>query len=110
MMEKKTINILGHEVKICFNMATELCFEEITGTAFSEEALKKTSNSIALYYACILANNQDTPISFDDLLENATAKDIKTLREAVLESFVEWCKSVMGDDAAPAKEENEKNA
>ena len=110
-MEKKTIKILGQEVKICFNMATQLCFEEITGTAFSTASLDKTSNTLALYYSCILANNQETTISFDDLLEKATAKDIKILREAVLESFTDWCKSVVDDEPAPAdKADAEKNA
>ena len=107
-MEKRTINILGKDVKIAFNMATQLCFEEITGQAFSTAALDKTSNTLALYYACIIANNDDTTITFDDLLDRATAKDIKILREAVLDSFRSWCQSVIGDDEPKAGEESEK--
>lgn len=109
-MEKKIINILGKDVKIAFNMATQICFEEITGQAFTQSALDKTSNTLALYYACILANNPDIDITFDNLLEDASAADIKALREAVLDSFTEWCRPVVGEDAQPAKEgENQKN-
>lgn len=109
-MEKKTINILGQDVKISFNMATQLCFEEITGQSFSTAALDKTSNTLALYYACILANNEGIEITFDDLLDKASALDIKILREAVLESFSSWCQSVIGDHPASESDgEDEKN-
>lgn len=84
-------------------MATQIAYEEISGAAFDPETLNKTSNTLILYFACIIANNPDTTITFDDLLTDATAADIKTLREAVLDSFQDWCKTVM--EEAPKEDE-----
>lgn len=105
-MEKKKITILGKEVTIAYNIATQIAYEEITGTAFDPSALEKTGNMMALFFACILANNRDTTLTMDDLLTDADAGDIKVLREAVLDSFHEWCKRVVDD--IPAKEEDSK--
>lgn len=106
-MTKKKITFLGKEVTIAYNMATQIAYEEISGAAFEPEALNKTKNTLILYYACIVANNPETTITFDNLLIDATAADIKTLREAVLDSFQEWCKTVM--EAAPTEDDG-KNA
>lgn len=99
---------MGHEVTIAYNMATQIAYEEIMGTAFDTTAFDKTSNMLALFYSCIVANNPETKLTFDDLLLSATAADIKTLREAVIESFTDWCKNVVGDEAP--KEGSEKKS
>lgn len=90
-MQKKTIKLLSKKVVICYNMATQIAYEEITGNTFDVADLNKTSNAMALYLACIFANNPDTDITLDDLLKDATANEIKTLQNAVLDSFKEWC-------------------
>ena len=108
-MEKKKINILGHELGIAYNMATQIAYEEITGAAFDATALEKTSNMMALYYACILANNRDTTLTMDDLMLRADAGDIKALREAVLDSFAEWSKPVVGDQPLMAEDDKKKS-
>ena len=90
-MKKKTIKLLGKKVAICYNMATQIAYEEITGNTFDVADLNKTSNAMALYLACIFANNPETDITLDDLLKDATANEIKTLQNAVLDSFKEWC-------------------
>ena len=90
--EKKTITILGEELTIRFNMKVEITFEEITGEAFSLQSLEKQKNCIALYYAAILTNNPDTNIKIEQLLEDATAKEINNLAEAVIGAMTEWMK------------------
>lgn len=106
-MDKKKITFLGKEVTISYNMATQIAYEEISGAPFDPETLSKTSNTLVLYYACIIANNPDTTITFDDMLLNATASDIKVLRDAVLDSFAAWCKTVTKDE--PTTEDDGKN-
>lgn len=108
-MDKRKINILGHELTIVYNMATQIAYEEITNATFSVEALEKSRNSMALYWACIVANNPDTKLTFDELLTDATAADVKILRDSVMESFTDWCKTVVGDEQSK-DEGNEKNA
>ena len=82
---------MGKDVVVCYNMATLIAYKEITGNNFDVADLNKTSNAMALYQACIIANNPETDITLDDLLKDATAKEIKTLQDAVLDSFKEWC-------------------
>ena len=94
MIQKRKITIMGKDVEIAYNMATQIAYEEITGKAFDTESLNKARNMMALYYACIVANNESIDISFDQLLAEADAHDIKVLREAVIESFTDWCKSI----------------
>lgn len=96
-IEKKKIIILGKDILIAYNMATQIAYEEITGHPFDTSTLDKASNTMALYYACILVNNPDTDISFDQLIEEADAHDIAVLREAVIGSFTDWCKSAITD-------------
>lgn len=109
-IEKKKITILGKEIYIAYNMATQIAYEEITGRPFDTSTLDKASNTMALYYACILVNNPDTDISFDSLIEEADAHDIKVLREAVIESFTDWCKSAMTEDTKKKKGNKGKNS
>ena len=102
-MKQRNINFLGKDVVICYNMATQIAYEEITGNTFDVADLNKTSNAMALYLACIFANNPETDITLDNILKDATANEIKTLQNAVLDSFKEWCgvadKEQKGEDA-----------
>lgn len=109
-MKEKEITILGKQITIKYNMAVQIAYEEITGHAFDTSALDKTSNTLALYYACILVNNPDVEISFDDLLEKASARDIKVLRESVLDCFTDWCQSALDEYEKPEGEEKPKNS
>jgi hypothetical protein len=106
---KKKIKILGNEVVIAFNMATEIAYEDIAGKAFDFEDIQKSVKSrLILCYACVIANNPETELTLDSLLKEATAADIKDLTEAVMLSMVEWAKIpvVMQDEGK--KEEEEK--
>ena len=84
------INILREEIDIRFNMAVELAYEEITGQAFSLEAMQKTTNILALGMAAIIIANPSTEISFDRLLSEAKGNEIADLNKAVLDSMTEW--------------------
>lgn len=105
MIQKRNINVLGRTIDIAYNMATQIAYEEITGKPFDVADMDRTGNTMALYYACIVANNKDTDITFDELIGNADASDITTLREAVTASFSDWCKSAMPDDGKKKKKE-----
>ena len=48
------IKLLGKEVNIAFNLATEIAYEQITGEAFGIEKLSFTKNAVALYMAAII--------------------------------------------------------
>jgi hypothetical protein len=105
---KKKITILGNEVVIAFNMATEIAYEDIAGKAFEFDEMQKSVKSrLILCYACIIANNEETSITLDSLLKDATAADIKALMEAVMWSMVEWAKIpvVMQQDKEEEAEE-----
>ena len=91
-MTKRTVRILDQDVVIAFNMATEVAYEEISGESFSTDALSKMKSVIALLMACIIANNPDTTITIEQLMRDASAHEIATLNQAVVDSFMEWCK------------------
>ena len=85
-----TITILGETLDIKFNMQVELNYEEISGEAFTIEALAKMKNSIALYMAAILAANPDTDITVDRLLREAKGPEIAALSTAVITAMTDW--------------------
>ena len=84
------VTILGETLDIKFNMQVELNYEEISGEAFTIEALAKMKNSIALYMAAILAANPDTSITVDRLLREAKGPEIAALSTAVITAMTEW--------------------
>lgn len=106
----KTINILGRQVNIAYNIAVQILFEDIVGKSLTEADFTLTRNSLALYYACISVNNKDTDITIDDLMYNVSGDEMATLRVAVTESISEWSHipSIMGDkkegDEQPKKD------
>lgn len=103
-MKKKIINILGEEVTIAFNMATEIAYEGITNQPFDLEQMKDKRNIIALYTAAVLANNKDTKITFESITQDASMDEIKALDEAVSETLADWLKI---PDVIPAEKQAE---
>lgn len=106
------LTILGEEVKITFNMACELAFEEISGEAFSVESLGKTKNTVALDMAVILTANPDTKITIDRLLHEASGYELGLLNKAVYAEMTAWLQipKVITDEEAkePIDEDEEK--
>ena len=92
----------SEELNICFNMATEIAYERVTGQAFDPSSRDKVETTIALYYAAIIANNKATKITLEHLMYQATATDIATLRGAVLKAFGEWANmpDILKEDSA----------
>ena len=101
------VTILGETLDIQFNMAVEINYEEISGEAFTIEALAKMRNSVALYMAAILAANPDTAITVERLLREAKGPEIAALSTAVITAMTEWMQipSVIKDDDKEPKEE-----
>ena len=84
------VTILGETLDIQFNMAVEINYEEISGEAFTIEALAKMRNSVALYMAAILASNPDTAITVERLLREAKGPEIAALSTAVITAMSDW--------------------
>lgn len=84
------VTILNEEIDIRFCMAVEIAYEEITGEAFSIDALKKMKNALALGMASILTAKPETGITVERLMREATGQDIAELNKAVIESMTEW--------------------
>ena len=88
-MEKK-ITIKGEEITIKFNMGVECAYEDITQRPFNLADFKDKKLLMALFHAAIIANNEETEITFDYLLKDATSEEITSLDNAVSETMSDW--------------------
>ena len=89
VMEKK-ITVKGEEITIKFNMAVECAYEQITSRPFNLQDFKEKKLLVTLFFSTILANNPDTEITLDYLLEDATFDEIRSLDSAVSEVMTDW--------------------
>lgn len=106
------INLLGKEVNITFNLATEIAYEQITKEAFGIEKLSFTKNAVALYMAAIIANNPDIDITTEDLISKASGAEVKALSDAIYAEMKAWMNipDVMDEKEEKKDEDDEKNA
>ena len=106
------INLLGKDVNIAFNLATEIAYEQITGEAFGIEKLSFTKNAVALYMAAIIANNPDIDITTEDLISKASGAEVKALSDAIYAEMKAWMNipDVMDEKEEKKEEGEEKNA
>lgn len=107
---EKNIKFLGKDIKVAFNMATQIVYEKITGKAFTEDVLRSTEQVVTLYYAVILANNPTTDITLNDILTKAKGAEIGALSAALTESFLDWAEipeTLTVDKEKPAEAEEE---
>lgn len=106
------INLLGKEVNIAFNLATEIAYEQITGEAFGIEKLSFTKNAAALYMAAIIANNPDIDITTEDFISKASGAEVKALSDAIYAEMKAWMNipDVMDKKVEEKEEDEEKNA
>lgn len=105
---EKNIKFLGKDIKVAFNMATQIVYEKITGKAFTEDVLQSTEQVVTLYYAVILANNPTIDITLDDILTKAKGGEIGALSAALTESFLDWAQipeTLTVDKEKPAEAE-----
>ena len=85
-LERKdtTLTLLGEKVKIDFNLQTILGYEEFfEGETFSPSDLITTKKRVALYLACIMANNPDSQITYDSFVKGITIDELNALDRAV---------------------------
>ena len=106
------IKLLGKEVNIAFNLATEIAYEQITGEAFGIEKLSFTKNTVALYMAAIIANNPDIDITTEDIISKASGTEVKALSDAIYAEMKAWMNipDVMDEKVDKKEEDEEKNA
>ena len=106
------IKLLGKEVNIAFNLATEIAYEQITGEAFGIEKLSFTKNAVALYMAAIIANNRDIDITTEDIISKASGAEVKALSNAIYAEMKAWMNipDVMTEKEENKDEDEEKNA
>ena len=106
------IKLLGKEVNIAFNLATEIAYEQITGEAFGIEKLSFTKNAVALYMAAIIANNPDIDITTEDIISKASGAEVKALSDAIYAEMKAWMNipDIMDEREEKKEEGEEKNA
>lgn len=75
---KKEITINGKNYPIVFNMKTMMNFEEISGKSFFGEEFAHLKERIALIIAAVLAANENTTLTAEEMIE---AQDLKALQE-----------------------------
>lgn len=111
-MENK-ITLLGEELNIAYNLATQITYEKITDKAFDPADLAKTENRLSLCYACIIVNNENTKITFEQILRELSIEDYSKLDVAVNQAITTWYKIPTAahlDEETPEDEDSPKNA
>ena len=82
-MKTRKIHFLGEDLKITFNLATMVAFEQISEQPFDNAILSTTKGQLILYTAVIIANNPDTKITMERLMTEPNAIDIQRLDKEV---------------------------
>lgn len=67
----KTVEILGDEFKLAYNLKTLFVYEEIAGHPYKGEKLVDT---YTLMYAMLLANNEHFSLTFDQFIQECDDK------------------------------------
>ena len=82
-MKTRKIHFLGEDLKIAFNLAVMVAFEQISEQPFDNAILSTTKGQLILYTAVIIANNPDTKITMERLMTEPNALDIQRLDKEV---------------------------
>lgn len=96
--KERTVTILGEQVKVKFNMAVEVAFEEISGMPFKLKDLDSVKNTLILYTAIIIANNPGSNIDYIRLITEASFSEIKAMRDATIAAMVDAFRTEDEDD------------
>jgi len=109
-MTMNKINILGHELNICFNMAVEIEYEELSGKPFDLQQMDTQKATMLLCFASLKMSNDKVPFTFDQLNRDATFSETAELKSSVIKAMNEWLgiPAVMAEETHPTAEE-EKN-
>ena len=103
--------VIEKKLRIRFNMAVEIAYEEISGKAFSiNDTINSTKDRAALIMAAVVSANPETELNMDWLINLASAKEIAELTSAVYESFAEWFKIPAVVEAEERQESKQEEA
>lgn len=110
-MKKITINVLGRDVIIAYNLATQIAYEQLTDRPLEPDDFKRTKNIVLLIMACIIANNSDIEINLEELTHKLTGEEFIGLAKVVLELYAEWnhIPSVAATDSTSASKDDVQN-
>ena len=93
-MTEKNITLCGHQVRLLYCAAAENGFEDLAGKSISEMDLTKNNDILRLSIACIIAaytrDGKEPPIKSEDLLYEATPKELTDLYLTVINLRAEW--------------------
>ena len=109
----KKITILGHDLNVSFNMATEIEYEELSGKPFDLQEMNTQKATMQQCYAVLKVSNDKVPFTFEELNRKAKYSETVELKAAVIEAMNEWLgiPAVMAQEAQPQPAgEEEKNA
>ena len=130
-MNSKTITICGKEVEMLYCAATETGYESISGQSceiFIPQSIKDnngheqiqlratTTDYIRLAIAAVIAayqrQGEEAPVTADDILYNATSKEVQTLITTVIELRTAWylVPAVIKDEDVKNEDDDEKEA
>lgn len=113
MTTEKTIHILGKDVRLRYCAATENGFEQLRKKSFYDIDFKSNEDLTALALAAIIAayasKDEEPPITSDELLYDASPKEIIELVKTVIELYAAWYEipSVVPEEEQKVGEEDE---
>jgi len=81
------VTAFGKEFPVVFNMAAQINYERITDKAFDLASLTHAENRLALYFAAIFIADENTDITPEMLLKEASMEDINAIDKAVNEEM-----------------------
>lgn len=90
---KKKLTVMGTEVTVGFNLATEIGFETLTDKPFSLDELKSVTNQQHLVMAAIMSQPESKTLPdgfFDRLLTEGSIDDARALNDAVAECMMDF--------------------
>lgn len=108
----KKVTILGYRLEICFNMAAEIEYEDISGKPFDIKKMDTQKATMQMCYAMLKVSNHNVPFTFEELNRKATFSETEELKSAVIEAMNEWLgiPAVMADKEQAQPADEEKNA
>lgn len=81
-MTTKKITINGKEYPVVFTMKTILTFEENTNKSFFGEQFETLRNRMAIIYSAVVAADQETSFTLDDMMNIDNMQGMKDVLEA----------------------------
>lgn len=84
------ITILGRDVDIRYNVATQIAYERITGKPIQTIADQQLGDVTAIAFASIVANNPGCDLTMEDILYRASSAEFGALTSALNAEIMAW--------------------